>query len=279
MILSAKHLLTTVSERVQFNEDFYKFFNLSAGEINPILNNSDISNLDDWAIWINPNDLQRSEELDDDSSFNTYVNSKFYVQNLVTKESFEIYSDTDREMYLTEEALELMKKGKGYIRFKDMDENTTLFELVIMNNELTKPLYEIMDILNSSSKYEVPMTYSEMAQKFTELLIDANIDAMAISGELIINRLIRRDPDEDFSRPDFTEKELEPYQIYTVLKALELNKSPLIGLASQNIKKQLLSDDLVTKKNGSSYIDPFFKKKVSTKRLKDIKHLLKNRKK
>lgn len=273
MILSTKHLLTTISEKIRFNDAFYRFFNLYAGEVNPILNNSEIDDLDNYAVWINPNDLQKSEELDDDSSFNTYINGKFYVYNLVTKEYIEIISEDYREMYLTEECLELMKKGKGFIKFKDMDETTTLFELVIMNNELTKPLYNLMDLLNTSRKDEI-RTYHNMAQTFTELLIEANIDAMAISGEIIINRLIRKDPDTDFRRPDFTEEELEPYQIYTVLKALANNASPLIGLASQDIRKQLLSDDIVTKKTGTSYIDPFFKKKTSTQRLKDARRIM-----
>lgn len=141
MILSTKHLLTTISEKIEFNDTFYKFFSLSAGEINPVLNNDVIENLDDWAVWIDPNTIQKSDELDDDSSFNTFINGKFYVQNLVTKEYFEVSSTEEREMYLTEECLELMRKGKGYIKFKDMEDDTTLFELVILNNELTKPLY------------------------------------------------------------------------------------------------------------------------------------------
>ena len=276
MILSTKHLLTTISEKIRFNQDFYRFFSIYAGEVNPILTNSEVEDLDNYAIWVNPVDLQKSEELDDDSSFNTFINGKFYVYNMATKEYIEIYSENDREMFLTEECLDLMKKGRGFVKFRDMDENTTLFELVIMNNELTKPLYELMDLLNTSKK-GVTRTYHEMCQKFTELLLEAGIDAMAISGEVIINRLIRKDPDVDFERPDFEADILEPYQIYTVLKALTNNKSALIGLASQDIKKQLLSDDLVTKKTGTSYIDPFFKKRTSTKRLKKMKEMLKRK--
>lgn len=279
MILSTKHLLTTISEKIEFNEEFYKFFNLCGGEVSPVLNTDEIDNLDEWAVWIDPNDIQKSEELDDDSSYNTFINGKFYVQNLVTKDYIEITSMDEREMFLTEECLDLMKKGKGYIKFKDMDETTTLFELVIMNNELTKPLYQLMDLLNTAKKDGPELTYEEMAQKFTELLLEAKIDAMALSGELIINRLIRKCPDTDFERPNFEADELEPYQIYTVLKALENNKSVLIGLASQDIKKQLLSDDIVNKKTGSSYIDPFFKKHTSTKRLKDIHEIVKRRNK
>lgn len=271
-ILSSKHLLTTVSEKIEFNEEFYKFFTLTAGEINPILNNDIVDNLDSWAVWINPNDLMKSNELDSDSSFNTYINDKFYVYNLSTKECIEIKSSAEREMYLTEESLSLMKKGKGYIKFKDMDEDTTLFETMIMNNELTKPLYELMDLLNTTKKnQDGNLTYHEMAQIFTELLIESKIDAMAISGEVIINRLIRKNPDLDYERPDFSQKKLEPYQIYTVTKALTNNKSPLIGFSSQDIKKQMLSDDLITKKNGTSYLDPFFKKHTTTKRLKELR--------
>lgn len=187
---------------------------------------------------------------------------------MVTKESIEIKSIEPREMYLTEESLDLMKKGKGYMKFKDMDPDTSLFELSIMNNELTRPLYTLINLLNKDSGET--LTYSEMAQIFTQLLIDANIDAQAVAGELIINRLIRSDPDDTYERPNFAKMDPGPYQIYTIIRALEKNKSPLIGLSSQDIKRQLISDDLVTKKNGTSYVDDLFKETASTQRLHDI---------
>ena len=281
MILSTKHLLTTVSEKIEFNEEFYKFFTLTAGQIEPVLNNDNIPDLDDYAIWINPNEIYKSDELDDDSSFNTYIQGSFYVQNLVTKEHIEIKSlNESKQMFLTDESLTLLKKGKGYIKFKDMEESTPLFELTILNNELTKPLYELMDLINTARKKDEPeMTYSEMAQKFTDLLLEAGIAAMALSGELIINRLIRNNPDVDYSRPDFSKEEEPDYQIYTILKALENNKSLLIGISSQDIKRQLLSDDLITRKTGSSYLNPLFRKNTSTKRLKDIRKILDRRNK
>lgn len=275
MVLSAKHLLTTISEKIVFNDEFYKFFSMNAGEINPILNSDEIDDLDDYAIWINPNEVQKADDLDNDSSFNTFINSRFYVCNLKTNEYTEIKSAEEREMYLTDECLELMKKGKGFIKFKDMSEETSLFELIIMNNELTKPLYTLMDLLNRSRKDDEFLTYDMMAQKFTELLVEANIDAMALSGELIINRLIRNDPDDNFERPDFSDRTgVPPYQILTVLAALENNKSALVGISSQYLKRQLLSDDLVTKKTGTSYLDPFFKKDNSTTRLREIQSIL-----
>ena len=270
-ILSSKHLLTTVSKMIKFNEEFYRFFSLDAGEITPILSNEEVD-LENWVIFIDPNEIQRSDDMDSDSSFNTFINRGFYVMNLETGESIEMVTEDDRELYFREETLELIKKSKnGYISFKDLDEETTLFEILILNNELTKPLYDIMALINRSNK---DMTYTKMAQTFTELLIKSDIAAMALGAELIINRLVRNDPDIDFERPDFSQERLPKYQIYTIFKALEYNNSSLVGLSSQNIKRQLLSYDLFDKKKGTSYIDDFFEEKIPTGRLLEIQDIL-----
>ena len=165
---------------------------------------------------------------------------------------------------------------RNMIRFKDLSDDTTLFELIIMNNELTKPLYAIMNLINKKQKDK--MGYSDMSQRFTELLVEAKISAMAIAGEIIINRMIRKDPDEDFERPDFSLEDIGDYQILSVIKCLENNKSVFVGLSSQNIKKQILSDDFVNKKTGLSYLDPFFRKNTSTRRLHEIHRIIQKRK-
>ena len=54
-----------------------------------------------------------------------------------------IQAKDEKEIFLTETALEMMKKGKGLIYFKDLDDDIKLFEMVIMNKELTKPLYDL----------------------------------------------------------------------------------------------------------------------------------------
>lgn len=132
-ILSAKHLLTTISERIQFNDDFDRFFNLCAGEINPIISESTVEDLDDWAIYIEKDSIQKSVELDDDSSFNNYIETGFYVMNTVTKEKIWIHTDEGKEIYLTDECLSLLKRNM--IKFKDLSDDTTLFEMIIMNGQ------------------------------------------------------------------------------------------------------------------------------------------------
>lgn len=270
-ILSTKHLLTTNSEVIKFIGPFDDFFTILAGEINPVINDNDkISNLEDYAIYINPDDIIKMEEQDYDSLYNTCIgNGRFYIRNTSKKNSEDvlIQAEGEKEIFLTETALELMKKGKGLIYFKDMDDDVKLFEMVIMNQELTRPLYILMDLLNKQRTDEINESIDSISQKFLDLLIESKIDANVIAAELIINRLIRS-VTNIYDRPDFSEKDLEPYQIYTVSKALEKNRSPLVGISFQNIKRQFLSDELYEDRHGTSFIDPFYWTDIPTDNLK-----------
>ena len=124
-----------------------------------------------------------------------------------------------------------------------------------------------MELLNKQKTEEINETIESISQKFLDLLIECKIDANVIAGELIINRLLRS-VERPYERPDFSKEELEPYQIYTVSKALEKNYSPLVGLSFQNIKRQLLSDELYEERHGTSFLDPFYYTEVPTKHLK-----------
>ena len=264
-ILSTKHLLTTNSEIIEFNPEFYKFFTLVGGDIMPIVNNNeDVPDIQDWAIFIDRNNMAKLEEFDNES-YNTYiVNGEFTVYNLKTKESISIKPTKDKEIFLSDDALDLIKKKKGILRFDDMDDDMKLFSMDIYNNELTRPLYELMDLLNKEKHDTVDETIESMSQKFADLLVESGIDASVVAAELIINRLIR-DVKQKYERPDFTKSELPDYQIYTVSRALRNNKSPIIGICFQNIKQQLLDPDTVNLKDGESYLDSFFMEKIPTK--------------
>ena len=67
-ILSTKHLLTTNSEVINFNSEFYDFFTILGGEINPVINENDkVENIEDYAIYIDQEDVVKMEEQDYDS--------------------------------------------------------------------------------------------------------------------------------------------------------------------------------------------------------------------
>lgn len=265
-ILSAKHLLTTDSEKIEFTKEFYNYFSIVSGEISLTL--SDEITRDDLAIVVNMNDVFKKEEYDDDSTYNTYISSgTFNILNLKTGETIEIKIKNDKEIYIVSEIAAILRANNGMIKLKDIDDDTRLFEVIILNNELTKPLYELMDILDHDERKGMEETTIEaLSQRILDIFVDANIGAQMISGELILNRLIRKS-DNIMYRPDFSYRKMPDYQITTIRKALEKNASPLIGLSFEQLKRQLLNSNL-DERTATSFLDPNFYEKVSTRRLK-----------
>ena len=216
--------------------------------------------------------------MDNGEGFNTYINNgQFYIVNLKTKERFLIKEKDGKEIYLTDESLRLYRKGKGYIYYKDLDPDTVLFTITIMNNELTKPLYKLMKLVNNDKNTEIDRNIDDISQRFIELLVEAGIDATAVAGEFIINRLIRCE-DDIFERPDFTSLRMPRYKIVTISKALEKNKSVTVGLSYQFLRRQLNNEDEFIKKTEPSYLDPFFMPKISAKKYKDHINYVKKKK-
>ena len=214
--------------------------------------------------------------MDDDSLYNTYIDSgQFQIININNpdEEPIKIKVHDNKEMYIASEATEIMKRNKGLIPFSLIDDDTKLFEVIVFNHELTAPLYNLINLLNKNSDRDVNETIDSISQKILDILVEANISANVIAAELIINRLIRK-ADNIYERPDFSKKELEPYVIVPVSKALEKNKSPLVGLSFQNIKRQILSDDLYDVRNAPSFYDPLYKTEVSTENYKEYARIL-----
>jgi hypothetical protein len=262
----------TSSEIIEFNDDFNKFFTYLAGDISAQVNNNEnISNIEDYAIYIDPDEIGKVDEMDDDSPYNQYLKTgKFFIRNIryTNEPDIPIYTKEPKEIFITEDATEIMKRNKGLIPLKELSDDINIFEITILNRELTKPLYDLMNLLDKNEdEFGVKGDIDSISQAYLDILIDAGIGANVISAELILNRLIRS-VERPYERPDFSRRKLEPYGIYTVSKNLEKNRSPFIGLAYQNIKKQFLSDDLFEEKNGTSYLDPFFMTEVPMKNFK-----------
>lgn len=267
-ILSSKHLLTTKSEKIEFSDTFHKYFVLSSGEISTVLDG--LENADDLAILINPDEVERKEEFDSDSTYNTFISSgRFFIVNLVTGEQEEVRIKNDKEIYITGHATEVMKSSKdGLIRFKDLDESTPILEVTIMNNELTKPLYDLMKLLDKQDRSALldELTIDAFSQKYLDTIIEANMSASMAAGELVINRIVR-EKDNIRRRPDFSSIWMPEYDIYTISSALENNASITVGLSFEQLQRQLLNANL-DERTGTSYMDVFFQETLSTKEFK-----------
>ena len=278
-ILSTKHLLTTNSEKITANEN--PFVEIRGGGIYPIGDERQLDNIDDYAIVILPEDIRKEEEFDYDSMYNTYIyNGRFFIRNLKKpgEKMFEIKIEpeieSEKELYIAEEYLSYFMKKGNTLKFKDIEDfDIPIFETIINNNELTKPLYDLMNLLDTTEKTKYYNTISSFSQKMAEIFVSAGFNTNLASCECMVNRLIRcsnpDDPSAIYCRPDFSQSILEPYEIIPIKKALEYHPSPLIGISSQYVKRQLTKHDLFKYRNESSYMDPLFKEDVSTQPFKD----------
>jgi hypothetical protein len=260
-VLSSKHLLTTISEKIEFPPYFDKFFIMNANEIFLNSINDDIDINDYSLIFIDKN-IHSLEEFDD-ADYNHYT-SVFHVRNKKTDEMFEIMEAGEKDLYLSPELVELLNRHKHpketyEIDFSKIEDDMKLFVFEIVNNELTKPLYSIMRLLNNTD-HEKCKTVDEMCQKMLDLLIESKIDSDAVHGEVLIHPLLRSSIDI-LDRPYFDKYgDGANYQILTVEAALEKNPSVLISLSFQALGRQLVSPLTFRKKEGS-FIDPFFREK------------------
>ena len=258
-VLSSKHLLTTISEKIVFNDEFYNYFMLSANEV--LLNTlNDEIDLNNYSLLIIKQNISSIEQFDEESDYNNFV-TIVHVKNRKTGEIIEIMEKDGKELFISPELMSLISKQKNKdvyeIEFSKISDDMRLFVLEIENNELTRPLYNIMKLLNKMDHIGCT-TIDEIAQKMIDLLIESQISATSVHGEVIINPLIRQTEDV-LKRPKFNKYITEDdYQILPVAAALEKNPSVLVSFSFQELARQL-TNPLTFRKSESSFIDPFYK--------------------
>lgn len=259
-VLSSKHLLTTNSESIDFDNNFYKYFNLNANEI---VLNKDVDN-DDYSLMIIYKNIVTLNELDE-GELNQFLVS-FNVKDNKSGEIIDIQEKTGKEMYISPEFKELIESHKKpkteycEIKFVDIPDDMKLFLLQVENAELTRPLYQIMGLLDTKEKrVELGITnIHELAQVFLDLLIESKINVMSVHAEVMLAPLIRS-MDDILERPNFTKyAAMNDTQMLTISSALEKHPSVLIGLSSQFLGRQLTSP-LTFRKHGDSFLDAFYR--------------------
>jgi hypothetical protein len=263
-ILSSKHLLTTQSEKIEFEGDFDKFFTINANEIMLNESNEDIE-FERYSLLVIRKNISMIEEFDD-NEFNSFVNL-FHVVDNKTGEMIELQEKDEKDLFITPELKGLLKKSKTNkgvleVGLDKLADDIRIFVVEISNNELTKPLYNIMDLLNNQPRRERAGVYTidHMVQRMLDLLIESKIVSDSVHGELLIRPLIRSKKDI-LEIPDFTKyRAKDEYNILTVVNALTNHPSVTISLSFQDISRQLVNPNTFRKKD-SSFIDAFFRER------------------
>lgn len=267
-LLSAKHLLETFVEKITWTKEFYDFFEV---EGNLIKIESDVDNIDikDFRLVIDTESIEYDNEEDDDISFsdedsggssiyNQYI-CEFDVLKNSTGELIHISNDKNVKLYISNELNSIIKKngepvdGKIYIDFSEL-KDAVLFIMLIQNNELSKTLEHLENLLNKNSTIS-GLNIHQLLQSLLDTINEGGIKIASTHIELIVSNQIR-DPENKLKKPKWYEHN-PPYEIYSLNRALTENPSITVSMSFQKVGK-LLYNPLSFKKTASSFMDLFF---------------------
>lgn len=261
-ILSTKHLNTTNSCLIAFNTEFDNFFKLEANQIK-LLNDSETDlDLDKYEIYLD--NIIQIDELSDSTDFNKFLQF-VKVRNIKNHdEKYEIVENEGSELFIHPEfdaILKTMEKGDNneyVIPFSRISEQI-LFTVNIENNELTKPLKDLDNLLKGAHFKDIHITIDKMEQKFIELMIESGIHVSGIHAATILRNLVRK-ADCYLERPDFN-KLFVDYVVLGYPQALADNPSITTSFAYDYLKKQLTTYSTYSK-HSYAPLDLLFSKRL-----------------
>lgn len=252
-MLSAKHLIEAAAKSLKWAEPFEKIFALNYNAIQ-LIEDVDFTN---WKLIIDPDLIYEENELEEMTEYNEYVNS-IIIQN-ASGEEYNIYTMDDDNLYITPDLNEVIREhaigidGKIVLKLDDLKE-IALFLIQIHNNELSKTLDKIRNIINKSSVTK-EFNRHEILQVLLETFIEGSMDVDSIHAEVILSNQLRA-IDNILDDPQWQYPN-EPCKVLTLNEALKDNPSIVITLLYEKIGKALYNP-LTFRKNKPSFMDLFF---------------------
>lgn len=272
-LLSAKHLLETKIQTIKWNPEFSSFFELDINSIKLIDDLSENINLRKCILIIDPNDINLVNEeedavnlSDDDDSDSITINDtgiyNEYITSFVIRTEIgdiQFSSESQDHLYISHELNEIIRKkatpdgGKVNIKLSDVMD-IVLFYIKINNNEISKTMYDIINVINKSSITE-SMNKDEALQTIVDLIIDGNLSVDAVHLEVILsNQIVSKD--DILKKPDWSDPSVQ-YRMITLNQALTNNPSVIISLLYKDLHRTLYNP-LTFRKNAPSFFDLFF---------------------
>lgn len=263
-LLSAKHLLETFVEKLVWVDKFAELFEV---EGNMIRINSDAESKN-CTFVLDPEFIELENEEDDDlggddddgpSIYNEYITEFDVIQN---GETFHISNDKGAKLYISNEFNSVIRKkgepidGCIHVDFSELAE-MTLFIVPIENNELSKTLNHLNNLLNKNSTIK-GMDIHQLLQALLETANDGGLGISSTHIEVIVSNQLR-DPEDVLKKPKWFLYDPD-YEILSLNRALTCNPSITVSMSYQKVGK-LLYNPLTFKKNGSSFMDLFFMEK------------------
>ena len=265
-LLSAKHLLETFIEKITWSDKFNELFEIEGNlvHLNPEVNPKD------FRMVISPECIELENEEDDDlvsdddengaAIYNEYI-CEFDVMDSMDN-VYHITSDKGTKLYISNELNTIIRRkgepidGKIYVDFTEL-KSGNLFIIPIENNELSKTLDHLKDLLDKNSTI-ANFDIHNLLQALIDTVIEGGLNIASTHLEVIMSNQIR-DKDNILERARWYEYN-PSYEILSLNKALTCNPSVTISMSYQKVSR-LLYNPLTFKKHGSSFMDLFFMEK------------------
>lgn len=270
-VLSTKHLTATDSELITFNNKiFTELFSVYGNEI---MLNKEKDDFEGYSMIIIKENLHTMDEFDEEVGITKFI--PLFHLRLPSGTLIEMKEVNDKELFLSPKLtsdLKNLMKGRKKIVDEDLekeiivipmdqiDTREGIFLVQINNNEKTKPLYEIMNLVDNKKKRAelgIGDNHELVIQMMLDLIIESHIPADAIHSEMIIRSLIRSKKDilkvPNFNRYDA----IEDVKLMTIKSALNNHPSISVSLSFQYLSAQFESP-LTFRKEATSFLDPLF---------------------
>ena len=276
ILLSAKHLLETKIVKIQWNPEFSDFFTT---DINTVKLNDDFIesaiDLKKYMLIIDPEDVslinddeddqtsydddEESEMIPiDDNTYNEYI-TRFIIRT-PNGVDIEFGSKDQDPLYISNELNTIIRRkalnsdNKINIPLSAINTDDILFFIKINNNEISKTMNSIINIINKSS---VMAKYNkdEALQSLVDLVIEGGLTIDSIHLEVILsNQMV--DPNNVLKKPNWNNSNAK-YKMITLNQALTNNPSVVVSMLYKDLGK-VLYNPLTYTKNGPSFFDLFF---------------------
>ena len=203
LMLSAKHLLSTNTVKVEWGDEFLKVFDVNTDTIT-------------FAENVNAEfEIEKPKEEDFDDENDAYVVNKLKLYIDGSKKPIEYVSP---EPLFINKKLVNTKSSEIRIKPNQIKDDDFVFKFIVRNNEITKSLQNNIDIMESSSHLGIT-NYNDLVNRFNEILIENGLDGQitSIHIEMIISELLS---DIKGNKIDWSQVTFPEYRINRVSRSI-----------------------------------------------------------
>ena len=203
LMLSAKHLLSTNTVKVEWGDEFLKVFDVNTDTIT-------------FAENVNAEfEIEKPKEEDFDDENDAYVVNKLKLYIDGSKKPIEYVSP---EPLFINKKLVNTKSSEIRIKPNQIKDDDFVFKFIVRNNEITKSLQNNIDIMESSSHLGIT-NYNDLVNRFNEILIENGLDGQitSIHIEMIISELLS---DIKGNKIDWSQDTIPEYRINRVSRSI-----------------------------------------------------------